>query len=94
MLFAEKEMALALALVNQSTLEIRTWAADLNVFKTPTAIGQKLAPIINVKILVQEFVELMQNAEFKIIHQFACASLAMMVIRQLHASCDKSVSFG
>lgn len=87
----KKEMERALALACRNITAIPTPAVDPSVYKTPTVTAQRLALTINAKTHVLEYAELMLSAEFRIIHQFASASLVMKAILCEDVAYRKSV---
>lgn len=59
---------------------IPTQDVDQNVYKIQIVIDHEHVSIINVKIHVLEFVELMLNVEYKTTHPHAFAYPAILVI--------------
>jgi hypothetical protein len=73
MLSVKNEMVQVLALAYQNTLETLILDVDQNAYKIQIVIDQKHVSTINAKTRVQEYVELMQNVEFRIMDLFVFA---------------------
>lgn len=89
--FVVKKMEQDHAFVYRSILEILTPYANLSVLQIRIALETKHALIINVKILAQEFVELMQNVEYQTMLQHVSVSKDIAVTPQQHVIKYKSV---